>query len=152
MPPASAPSPSGVRRTPCWARRWGQNVQWDMKAWSRNRRRGDLPMQQVRPILTELHSLLGHFQNRCPSVQGGTSIVLYALWTINIQLTKTELGMDFTIVVPRLKDHSKVPQSAWKIPQGKSASWTFQNACELLMPWWQRSGTDDETADITFWL
>ena len=23
MPPASAPSPSGVRRTPCWARGWG---------------------------------------------------------------------------------------------------------------------------------
>ena len=38
MPPTSAPSPSGARRTPCWARRWGKNVQWSMKAWSRNRR------------------------------------------------------------------------------------------------------------------
>ena len=44
MPPASAPSHSGARRTPCWARRWGKNVQWGMKAWSGNRRRGDLPM------------------------------------------------------------------------------------------------------------
>ena len=44
MPPASAPSPSGARRPPCWARRWGENVQWGMKAWSRNRRRRDLPM------------------------------------------------------------------------------------------------------------
>ena len=44
MPPGSAPSPSGARRTPCWARRWGKNVQWGMKAWSRNRRRCDLPM------------------------------------------------------------------------------------------------------------
>ena len=42
MPPASAPSPSGARRTPCWAR--GGNVQWGMKAWSGNRRRHDLPM------------------------------------------------------------------------------------------------------------
>ena len=48
MPPVSAPSPSGARRTTCWARRWGGggvwNVQWGMKAWSGNRRRGDLPM------------------------------------------------------------------------------------------------------------
>ena len=44
MPPASAPSPSGARRTTCWARRWGENVQWGMKAWSGNRRRRDLPM------------------------------------------------------------------------------------------------------------
>ena len=49
MPPASAPSPSGVRRTPCWARRWGENVQWGMKAWSGNRRRGDLPMCSAWP-------------------------------------------------------------------------------------------------------
>ena len=26
MPPASAPSPSGARRTLCWTRRWGDNV------------------------------------------------------------------------------------------------------------------------------
>ena len=45
MPPTSAPSPSGARRTPCWARRWGKNVQWSMKAWSRNRSWGDLPMK-----------------------------------------------------------------------------------------------------------
>ena len=44
MPPASALSPSGAWRTPCWARRWGENVQWGMKAWSGNRRWGDLPM------------------------------------------------------------------------------------------------------------
>ena len=44
MAPASSPSPSGAQQNPCWARRWGENVQWGMKAWSRNRRRGDLPM------------------------------------------------------------------------------------------------------------
>ena len=48
MLPASAPSPSGAWRTPCWARRWGENVQWGMKAWSGNRRRGDLPMYKPR--------------------------------------------------------------------------------------------------------
>ena len=47
MPPAIAPSPSGARRTPCWARRWGENVQWGMKAWSGNRCRGDLPMKKL---------------------------------------------------------------------------------------------------------
>ena len=44
MPPTSAPSPCGARRTPSWARRWGKNVQWSMKAWSGKTRRGDLPM------------------------------------------------------------------------------------------------------------
>ena len=52
MPPASAPSPSGARRSPCWARRWGGNVQCDMKACSGNRRRGDLPMVTVRKPLS----------------------------------------------------------------------------------------------------
>ena len=44
MPPASAPSPSGARRTPRWARRWGEKGQWGMKAWCGNRHQGDLPM------------------------------------------------------------------------------------------------------------
>ena len=26
---------SGLRRTPCWARRWGKNVQWSLEGWSR---------------------------------------------------------------------------------------------------------------------
>ena len=47
MPPTSAPSPSGAWRTPCWARRWGENVQWSMKTWSGNRCRGDLPMKAL---------------------------------------------------------------------------------------------------------
>ena len=54
MRPASAPSPSGARRTSCWARRWGENVQWGMKAWSGNRRRRDLPMYRRNAIWIRL--------------------------------------------------------------------------------------------------
>ena len=59
IPPASAPFPSGARRTPCWARRWGENVQWGMKAWSGNRRRGDLPMVWL--IWYTLHDIFFKF-------------------------------------------------------------------------------------------
>ena len=60
MPPTREPAAvgdSGVRRTPCWARRWGKIVQWSMKAWSRKPRRGDLPMgsNYSRPILEFRH-------------------------------------------------------------------------------------------------
>ena len=44
MSPTSAPLPCGARRTPRWARRWGKNVQWSMKAWSAKSRQGYLPM------------------------------------------------------------------------------------------------------------
>ena len=44
MPPTSDPSTCGARQTPHWARRWGKNVQWSMKAWSGKTRQGDLPM------------------------------------------------------------------------------------------------------------
>ena len=57
MPPVSAPSPSGARRTPCWARRWGENVQWGMKAWSGNRRRGDLPMTSFKSTPPSLEGM-----------------------------------------------------------------------------------------------
>ena len=56
MLPASAPSPSGAWRTPCWARRWGENVRWGMKAWSGNRSRGDLPMTISMITLFEIAS------------------------------------------------------------------------------------------------
>ena len=38
------PLPFRCATDPLQARRWGENVQWGMKAWSGNRRRGDLPM------------------------------------------------------------------------------------------------------------
>ena len=63
MPPASAPSPSGARRTPCWARRWGENVQWGIKAWSGNRRRRDLPMRCVILVFGHVREYLFKFKH-----------------------------------------------------------------------------------------
>ena len=68
MPPASAPSPSGARRTPSWARRWGENVQWGMKAWSGNRHRGDLPMIILGRLTTR--NLAQRGVRRAPQVEG----------------------------------------------------------------------------------
>ena len=48
MPPTSAPAavagPAVRDRPSRRASRWGKNVQWNMKAWFRKPRRGDLPM------------------------------------------------------------------------------------------------------------
>ena len=75
MPPASAPSPSGARRTPCWARRWGENVQWGMKAWSGNRRRGDLPMEK------KMQKYKHKFSNNAYNCFGETDYI-YLIWCI----------------------------------------------------------------------
>ena len=87
MPPASAPSPSGVRQTPCWARRWGENVQWGMKAWSGNRRRRDLPMsgpsacQDYHP--SSATSRLGHKLR--PGAQPGLPVHRHAVHHSSVQ-------------------------------------------------------------------
>ena len=77
MPPASAPSPSGARRTPRWARRWGEKGQWSMKAWCGNRHQGDLPMITFFFLLTippptptgdTLPSAFHHCRPHCHSI------------------------------------------------------------------------------------
>ena len=67
MPPASTPSPSGARQTPCCARRWMENVQWGMKAWSGNHRRRDLPM------ITKVNYPLNPIDSWCPHLFGESS-------------------------------------------------------------------------------